>query len=342
MNHYSESTQTVSKSAINMPDLQEQLNQAIRENESLKNRLLAAHFSAEQANAARDDYTQKYQSCLVDIDRLEKQIAGRDQRIAKLEQDYLNYRNTLRQEQSIIYHPKIQQARDRILLSKLLAVEALKKPDENGFIEFSSDEITKGAHLSKGAFFDGLTSLEKYGVVERDPDNYLTTDKRVCRIKINPTVHTDVSNCVKEVKSNYGGERATQCPECHRERIKKTRKKATVCQCMDCKHQWIEDESEKVIKEPPVTAQDYAERDIQPATEEVPEEVLTKHMDTLFPDMQEKQKVEVYGNHSQPLLSFAQDAANKPPRPHPLCHPSAGWEYDDLIEKWFCEVCHHG
>jgi len=255
-------------------------------------------------------------------------------RIAQLEKDYLAYRNTLRQEQSIIYHPKIQQTRDRVILCKLLALEAIKKPDENGFFEFNSEEAIKGAHISKGAFFDGMASLEKYGIVERDHENYTTTDKRICRVKLNPAVKEDIANCVKEVKSNYGGDRATQCPECSRERIKKTRKKATVCQCLDCKHQWVEDESEKVIVEPPVTAQDYAERDSEPAqNEEFTSEEMNEHLNTLFPEEEKPEPSDTVSSGTD---------ENKPPRPHPLCHPGAGWTYDELIEKWFCEVCNHG
>jgi hypothetical protein len=293
-------------------------------------------FMFDSLKSSHESLKHRYEMLENKVSEAEKENSGlkRQQtqdknRIAQLEKDYLSYRNTLRQEQSIIYHPRIQQTRDRIILCKLLALEALKKPDENGFFEFNSDEAIKGAHISNGAFFDGMTSLEKYGVVERDHENYTTTDKRVCRVKINPAVREDVANCItNEVASNYGGARATQCPKCHKERIKKTRKKATVCLCMDCKEQWVEDESEKVIVEPIVTAHDYAEAAPPPKNSTPPPPQETLFEEDATPPPASAESTQEYDGPFPP-----------PARPCLKCG-TINWKWDETFGMYLCATDH--
>src|SRR6266849_14625 len=306
--------------------------------DSHENYKVRAEFQLDQKDAQieqRDAEIAELKRQLVEVvEQKEKVVVQKDTCIRKLEKDYLDYKNTLTHTRNIIFHPKIKPSSDRVLLCKLLGIETRKQKDEEGFFDCYRGDIAREAHLSEDAVSDGLKSLVKHGTIQLEHRGTETKgSKNILRIKILPDVKEDVLNCVKEdVKSNYGGERAKQCPECHKERIEKTRKKATLCECKDCKHQWVEDESEKVIVDTQARPQDYTSAPPQPEQPDMPEEeVMEHHMDTLFPE-EEKPK-------AKPERRSDIEDDSKPPKPAcPKCgNPKDTWE--DTFEYWFCSTC---
>ena len=286
------------------------------------------------------------------------------ERVEYLESNLSGTRARLRLIEEVTSHPDIRNARDRILLKELTLMYLRKPKREDGKVETGRDELKQSTHLSEDAITDGWKQLKAMGYVDGTNEKITGSAKKEKYVYSITKEFIDSPRSVHPIEGSQkirGGKQATTCTSCGSPRIKKTRKKGTLCECKDCSNKWMEDENDKVIMEAGTLPQDYAEgaRHQKEATKEFdnafkaantakpqqasfieatplgePEWItqnygpagvqqfdneLTKHMDTMFPA-----------------------DGPQPPRKHPLCHPEAGWVYDDLIEKFFCEVCNHG
>lgn len=336
MNNYSESNQTVSKLPVDVHELQVQLDQALGTIERLEKERLTAQFMVEQANAARDDYTQRYQGLLEELGTKDTTITWlqeQNETLTSSKEYLIGEREWMR---GILYNPTMNPTQKTVLMS---CYEHARSGESTRIFVG-----TKAKHtgMYRQTFGNTLQGFDDLGIIERQDDtkkNAKGKNETEVVIKFSEEllrfpgeIHIEKED-KRKGNGKGGGKNAKpkQCPECKSVQVDELDK----CRCRKCNHEWEDGPAKDANRNAKVTPWEYgeAEEDAAELATELDGTTSTENV-TPQPSVQEPEWIR---NAYDPSPT-----ENNPPSDHPPCHPNAGWEYDDLIEKWFCEVCHHG
>lgn len=212
-------------------------------------------FTVDQLQADRDFWMQ-------DSVEKGKQIEVKDRRIAWLEKNYTGTKKQLKWQEDVLTHPALKPIEASILI-ELAGIKSRMVPIADGELagkwKAQRNDLKVGDVKDFDTITKGMQALSRKGFISYELDKSRGTRSQAYAFDIPEIVMKEPRSYRPAEEKLARPKKDTSCPSCTSPRIKKIRKKGTLCECKDCTHQWMEDEHEKVIMEAGVLPQDYAE-----------------------------------------------------------------------------------
>jgi len=275
---------------------------------------------------------------------LESQLAQKDERVKWLEKAYLQAKNTNRWTEDMINHPHIQQTRDRVLINELTKRTMRVSPGPDGKWRTSTGELSSATNLTKGAVLDGIKSVRTMGIEIETEDIPGKGNHKRYVYSIPQEIKDNPRDAIKPpTDSNYGGTREIiLCPNCGSSKNAHSKRN----RCTDCHHEWGEPWKANNKEGASQAHEDMKDTPPEQPNEDLPEEEIQHHMDTLFPD-EEKSKAKATppkgsfeDRDTYKDEDFYEDDPFSPPTPTCIVCRKPKWVWDEGLATYTCGTDH--
>lgn len=283
MNYYSESNQTLSKSTADIHELEEQLSQALVKIDHLEKERLTAIFAIEQANAARDDYTQRYQGALQELETERTTITWlqeQNETLISTKEYLINEREWMR---GVLYNTTMVPTQKIVLMS---CYEHAKSGEDTRIFVGTK---AKNTGMYRQTFGNTLQGFDDLGVIDRkDVTKQNSKGKSETEVVIKFSeellrfpgeIHIEKED-KRKGNGKGGGKNAKpkQCPECKSVQIDEL----DMCRCRKCNHEWEDGPAKDANRNANVTPWEYGqvEEDVAELAKEVGADELDKTTST--------------------------------------------------------------